>query len=149
VTRDDPSPTFTLFPNLLIEIRTKIWKCAFPSPRIIQLYDTNSHFFFLNARALSALYTYRESREEALSIFEPAFTHDKLLPIYINLAHDTLHFTIGLKIFANAFSLFLDLKEKIQSLAVKLSLIKDLETLLIAIKLLSSRKLREIILIVK
>jgi len=43
---------------------------------------------------------------------------------------------------------FPDLKEKIRSLAVEFSSVENLETLLIAIKRLSPRKLREIILIV-
>ncbi len=50
--------------------------------------------------------------------------------------------------FAAASSSFPDFKEKIQSLAVEISSVEDLQTLLIAIKRLSPNKLREIILIV-
>jgi len=50
--------------------------------------------------------------------------------------------------FADVSSSLPDLQEKIQSLAVEFSSVKDLETLLIALKRLSPRKLREIILIV-
>jgi hypothetical protein len=94
------------------------------------------------------LHTCQTSREVALFVFEPAFARNKLLSIYIDFDYDTLYLAIEPRIFADAVSSFPDIKEKIQSLAVEISSVEDLETLLIAIKRLSPSKLREIILII-
>ena len=91
VTRGGPSPTFTLFPNLPTELQTKIWRCNLPGPSIIQLCNTDGGFFFRGTRGNPALYTCRTSREVALSVFEPTLAHNKLPPMYIDLAYDTLH----------------------------------------------------------
>jgi hypothetical protein len=61
-----------------------IW---YRSPEIRRLFVS----FFNSARPSLERHTCRTSREVALSIFELAFTYKKLAPIYINLAHDTLH----------------------------------------------------------
>jgi hypothetical protein len=103
--QDGPEPTFTLFPNLLKELRTKIWRYALPGPCIIQVQDSNGSFFFNGARPPPlALYTCQASREVALSVFELAFARNKLPPIYIDLDHDTLHLAIEPRMFADAAS---------------------------------------------
>jgi hypothetical protein len=149
ITRDGPPPTFTLFPNVPAELQIKIWRCALPGPRIIQLHYLNGSFSFHGARPPPALHTCRTSREAALSVFEPAFTrNNKLAPIYIDLAHDTLHLATEPGMFAHTAGSFPDIKKKIQSLAVEISSNEDLETVLFDIKRSSPSNLREIILVV-
>lgn len=112
MTRDSPPPMFTLFPKLPKELQMKIWKCALPGPRIIQLHYLNSAFFFRGARPPLVLHTCRTSREVALTVFERAFaSNDK--PICIDFAHDTLHLATSPGMCKHMAGLYPDIKEKI------------------------------------
>lgn len=126
--RDNPLSTFTLFPNLPTELQDKIWRGALPGPRIIQLHYLNGRFSFRGARPPPVLHACRASREVALSVFEPAFTRDgQRVPVYIDLAHDTLYLAADPEMCRRAASVFADFKEKIRSLAVEISPEEDLK----------------------
>jgi hypothetical protein len=147
MTRDSPPPKFTVFPDLPTELQIKIWKCALPGPRIIQLHYLNGASFFGGARPPPILHTCRASREVALTVFERAFVrNDK--PIYINFAHDTLHLATNPKMCEYAAGLYPDIKEKIQSLAVEISSQDDLEESVVDIGISQLSNLREIIFVV-
>jgi hypothetical protein len=90
-----PPHTFALFPKLPKELQIKLWTCALPGPRIIQLYYLNSAFFFRGARPPPVLHTCRTSREVALTVFEHAFARNNK-PICIDFAHDTIHLVLAL-----------------------------------------------------
>ncbi|CZR69133.1 uncharacterized protein PAC_19033 [Phialocephala subalpina] len=150
ITRDGPPPTFTFFPTLPTELQIKIWRYTLLGPRIIQLQYSKGSSSFHSARPPPALYTYRTSREVALSVFEPAFTrNDQLGPIYIDFAHDTLHLATNFEMCKHMASLYPDFKEKIQSLAVEISKKEDLEKQTVDIGLSHLSNLREIIFVVR
>jgi hypothetical protein len=144
---DGPQPTFTLFPNLPIELQIKIWKYALPGPRIIQLHYLNGAFSFYGARHPPVLLTCRTSREVALTVYKRAFPHNDK-SIYIDFAYDTLHLATSPRMCQHAAGLFPDIKEKIQSLAVEISSEDDLEKSAIDIKLSRLSDLKEIIFVV-
>jgi hypothetical protein len=146
MTRDGPPPTFTGLPT---ELQIKIWHYTLPAPRIIQLHNLNGFFSFHGARPPPALHTCQLSRKVTLSVFEPTFTHNnELPPIYIDLAHDTLHLATIPTMCKRTASLYPDIKEKIQSLAVEISSQGDLEESAVDIALSHLSNLREIIFVV-
>jgi hypothetical protein len=145
--RDGPQPMFTPFPNLPTELQIKIWRCALPSPRIIQLYYLHGAFSFHGARPPPVLHTCRTSREVALTVFEPAFARNAK-PIYFDFAHDTLHLADGPGMCKTTAGLYPDIKEKIQSLAVEISSQEDLKKSTLDIGLSYLSNLREIIFVV-
>jgi hypothetical protein len=71
MTLDGPSAAG--FPK---QLQRKIWHHTLPDSRIIQVHRlADSTFLFNGAGPLPALYTCKTSREIALSVFEPAFSH--------------------------------------------------------------------------
>jgi hypothetical protein len=139
INRDDL--TFTLFSDLPTELQIKIWRHALPGPRIIQLHYLNGTFSFHGACPPPLLHTCRISREVALSIFEPAFTRDgQRVPIYIDLAHDTLYLAADLEMCERTAGFFRDFKENVRSLAVEISSEEDLEKAIVDIWPLSLEK---------
>ncbi len=149
MTRDGPPPIFTLFPKLPTELQIKIWTCALPGPRIIQCHHLNGSVSFKGARPPAALHACRTSREVAQSVFKPAFTRNgQQAPIYINLAHDTLHLATHPEMCEYTAGLYPDIKEKVQSLAMEISSVEDLEKSFLDIGLSYLENLREIIIVV-
>ncbi|TVY12843.1 hypothetical protein LARI1_G009002 [Lachnellula arida] len=135
------SSTFTLFPNLPTELQIKIWRRALPGPRIIQFHYLNGTFSFHGARPPLVLHICRTSREVALSVFEPAFTRDgQQVPIYIDLAHDTLYLAADPEMCKRTAGFFPDFKENVRSLAVEISSEEDLEKAIVDIWPLSLEK---------
>jgi hypothetical protein len=151
MTWDGPTPTFTLFPNLLTELQIKIWEYALPGPRTIRVHYYDGSFSF-GARPPAALYTCRTSREVAGAVFKCAFPLDdknkNLPPIYTDLVYDTIYLTASSdRFFAfQAFTRSFPDIAKIQSLAVEPSL-SDI-TLLLSDIILSFSCPREIVLVV-
>jgi hypothetical protein len=114
---------------------------------IIQLHYLNNAFF-RGAHPPPVLHTCRPSPEVALTVFERAFARNNK-PICIDFAHDTLHLATSPGICKHTAGLYPDIKKKIQSLAVEISLKEDLEKSAIDIKLSHLSNLREIIFVIE
>jgi hypothetical protein len=92
--------TFTLFPNLPFELRLKIWEHALSEPRTVtiscqrEMLDRERRFakaFTSTTPPPPLLYTNRESRFEALSLYQPTFKTDTSLnSTYICFSRDTI-----------------------------------------------------------
>jgi len=102
---DEPSRSFTLFPDLPSELRLKIWGYIAPGPRNVSIrYKTEYNTIGGRARAVwtgwkspdpvpIVLQISHESREEALKTYQRAFGTVFNEPrIYFNYAIDTLCF---------------------------------------------------------
>ncbi|KAH7378934.1 hypothetical protein BKA64DRAFT_686970 [Cadophora sp. MPI-SDFR-AT-0126] len=136
-------PTFTRFPNLPVEVQSKIWHYSLPGPRIIQVArrdgsdGSDRSFCFTGAHPPAALHTCQTSREVACSVLTPAFALDNsrpnksLPPIYIDFAHDTILLTTPCSIWDAPYEALAEVfpdTQKIQSLAVIVSPSYDIET---------------------
>jgi hypothetical protein len=157
--------TFHPFPNLPIELQTKIWHHALPGPRIIQVCrqvcrdDGSISFYFNGAHPPPVLHTCITSREVASSSFEAAFKHNNtnkpLSPIYIDFARDTIYLTTPCDPRTVPYTelawLFPDTK-KIQSLAVEVSSPDEIEMALTHIMMALKKiegSLKEIVVVVE
>ena len=85
--------TFSLFPQLVAELRLQIWHLACCSARVVEVqYDLNKDRFVSKSRAPSVLHVSRESRHEALRIYKLYFaTPSAPSHIYFNPGIDTLY----------------------------------------------------------
>jgi hypothetical protein len=90
----DFSPTFPLFGSLPSELRIKIWKHAFPKPRIVHVrYNRAVQQYTSKSRPPALLYVCVESR----SLFLSTYTNLILSPrhesaVFIDFERDTLFF---------------------------------------------------------
>jgi hypothetical protein len=83
---------FTIFPELPIELRLKIWEYAFP-PRVVNIvYDHDrDRYFSFNSSPPILLQIHRETRELCLKTHQLCFGTDTHPPsIYFDAAKDIL-----------------------------------------------------------
>jgi hypothetical protein len=88
-----PPLEFTLFPQLLSEIRVKIWKHSLNNitPRLIEIQpDIMEGGYYSLARIPATLHTCYESRHEALKVYKLSFGTEKIPPKIFFCAADTL-----------------------------------------------------------
>jgi hypothetical protein len=96
-------------------------------------------------------FTLAELLEKLLFLFSSPpllATVSECLPVYIDLAHDTLYLAADLEMCKRTAGFFPDFKENVRSLAVEISSEEDLEKAIVDIWPLSLDNLNEIILIV-
>src|SRR5436309_3339408 len=90
----DLSPVFTVFSSLPSELRIKIWRCAFPGPRVVPVrFQRSSNQYTSNSAPPSLLHVCSESR----SLFLSAYTKLILSPkydsaVFVNFKIDTIFF---------------------------------------------------------
>jgi hypothetical protein len=88
-----PTLEFTLFPQLLSELRVKIWKHSLNNitPRLIEIHpDVKEGGYYSPARIPAILHTCYESRQEALKVYKLSFGTEKIPPRIFFCAADTL-----------------------------------------------------------
>jgi 2EXR family len=88
------SPIFTIFTSLPSELRIKIWRCAFPGPRVVPVrFQRSSNQYTSNSAPPSLLYVSSESR----SLFLSTYTKLILAPkydsaVFVDFTMDTIFF---------------------------------------------------------
>lgn len=95
VIEDDPEdPVFTLFPDLPIELRLKIWEHAFPGRVVNLIYDQyHDRFHSFNSTTPMLLHIHRETREMGLKLYQLCFGTESFEPrIYFDFNKDILLF---------------------------------------------------------
>lgn len=90
----DLDPDFTLFPELPIELRLKIWEHAFPARVVNLIYDQyHDRFHSYNSSIPTLLHIHHETREMGLKIYQLCFgTESFEARIYFDFSRDILLF---------------------------------------------------------
>jgi hypothetical protein len=90
--------SFTMFKEFPTEIRLLIWHFASTSGRVVELQWSNREIGFRNCsapRPPGVLHACRDSRKEALKVFQPYFSmKGRRKPIYIDPINDILFFRL-------------------------------------------------------
>lgn len=87
-------PLFTVFPNLPVELRLKIWGLASQTQRVLELnYAIVDQEFYTHQSPPSVLHTNCESREVGLHYYHLSFSTEKQqAAIYFNPINDIIYF---------------------------------------------------------
>jgi hypothetical protein len=90
------SQDFTIFPGLIPEIRLKIWRCALPAERVVEIqYDRHTDEFRQSkpGPVTNLLAVCKEAHDEVLKTYTGHFNVDH--PIYLDTSMDTVQLTFN------------------------------------------------------
>lgn len=89
---EDNLTSFTLFPKFPIELRIQIFGHAMPGARRVRIIVNLFKGLHSDCTVPPMLHVCRESRLEALKLYQPLFNHSVRPIVYFNFARDSLYF---------------------------------------------------------